>query len=287
MFTPLLRANVGGATRVVTAAYDPHGVGCRQSKSMRTIATTTARTVSLSSLSSTRGEPMAVSSSEYPPFPPAVYPVSQKTGTTTDRVTRGSWRGKYGKDGYILFGYDNGSDVKSLPSYVASVSIFKGDTVFVGKDAHNSSYLEAPPSSSSSSSFSDGGAAALETTAKAKPVEVVGSEGGRALGFVTAGGDGSQGTVLDVNVTASSSFYTLALYTVGDVKPPSRATWAASRQAIRVMDLETLNVITPDPLLDVMDGGLYWTMRYNRSVRLRVMPIDSDAGFSAVFFDTE
>ena len=26
--------------------------------------------------------------------------------------------------------------------------------------------------------------------------------------------------------------------------------------------------------------------RYDRGVRLRVMPIDSDAGFSAVFFDT-
>ena len=136
--------------------------------------------------------------------------VSQKTGTTMDRATRGSWRGKYGNDAFCFM--------------------------------------------------------------ITKPVEVVGSEGGRALGFVTAGGDGSQGTVLDVNVSSSSSFYTLALYTVGDIKPPSRA---------------TLNVITPDPLLDVMDSGLYWTMRYNRSVRLRVMPIDSDAGFSAVFFDTE
>ena len=164
VFTPLLQTNVGGATRIVTAAYDLHGVGCRQFKSMRTTTTTTtaARAASLSSLSSTRGEPMAVSSSEYPPFPPAVYPVSQKTGTTMDRATRGSWRGKYGNDAFCFM--------------------------------------------------------------ITKPVEVVGSEGGRALGFVTAGGDGSQGTVLDVNVSSSSSFYTLALYTVGDIKPPSRAT---------------------------------------------------------------
>jgi hypothetical protein len=51
------------------------------------------------------------------------------------------------------------------------------------------------------------------------------------------------------------------------------------------MDLDTLDVITPDPLLQDMAGGMYWVMRYDRGVRLRVMPIAADAGFSAVFFD--
>eukprot|EP01046_Picozoa_sp_COSAG06_P091407 COSAG06_NODE_37692_length_432_cov_0.771772_1_plen_87_part_00 len=31
--------------------------------------------------------------------------------------------------------------------------------------------------------------------------------------------------------------------------------------------------------------GLFWTLTYDRGVRLRVMPIDGDSGFCAVFFD--
>ena len=106
----------------------------------------------------------------------------------------------------------------------------------------------------------------------------------RALGFVTAGADGSQGTLLDVNVTAGIS-YQLALYFVANIRPLGARTWSASKQAIKVMDLESLNVIAPDPLIRDFNGGAYYVLTYDRSVRLRVMPIDSDAGFSAVFFD--
>jgi hypothetical protein len=51
------------------------------------------------------------------------------------------------------------------------------------------------------------------------------------------------------------------------------------------MDLETLNPIAPEPQLKEFPGGLYWSLTYDRGVRLRVMPIDGDSGFSAVFFD--
>ena len=51
------------------------------------------------------------------------------------------------------------------------------------------------------------------------------------------------------------------------------------------MDLAPLNPIAPEPLLQAFPGGLYWTLTYDRGVRLRVMPIDGDSGFSAVFFD--
>jgi hypothetical protein len=51
------------------------------------------------------------------------------------------------------------------------------------------------------------------------------------------------------------------------------------------MDLDSLNVISPDPKLDDMEQGVYWVMRYDRGVRLRVMPLSNDAGFSAVFID--
>eukprot|EP00041_Stephanoeca_diplocostata_P027504 m.757266 g.757266 ORF g.757266 m.757266 type:complete len:126 (-) comp23187_c0_seq19:425-802(-) len=80
--------------------------------------------------------------------------------------------------------------------------------------------------------------------------------------------------------------FKLSLYMVSNVKPESRSTWSASQQAIRVMDLDTFNPIAPDvPLLQNCDRGCYWTLQYNSSVRLRVMPINNDAGFSALFFD--
>ena len=40
-----------------------------------------------------------------------------------------------------------------------------------------------------------------------------------------------------------------------------------------------------EPLLEAFPGGVYWTLRYDRGVRLRVMPIDGDSGFSAIFMD--
>ena len=94
----------------------------------------------------------------------------------------------------------------------------------------------------------------------------------------------SAGTVLDVNITREGR-YQLALYAVANVRPDGSQTWSASRQAIRVMDLDTMNVISPDPMLSSFDGGVYYVLKYKNGVRLRVMPVDSDAGFSAVFFD--
>ena len=58
-----------------------------------------------------------------------------------------------------------------------------------------------------------------------------------------------------------------------------------SKQAIRVMDLATLDPIAPDPLITDAGAGVYWSLTYDRGVRLRVMPIDSDAGWSGLFFD--
>ena len=185
-----------------------------------------------------------------------MYPTHGKV----DLKTQGSWIGRYGKAGYILFGFDQGKTLAELPEFVTSWSIFKNgssQTAWVGTDPKNASYLQDPR----------GG-------------------GGRQLGFVSSGADGSQGTVLDIDIAANVS-YQLALYSVANVKPEGRRTWSASRQAIRVLDLETMDVIAPTPLIQDFDGGAYFVLRYNRGVRLRVMPVDSDAGFSAVFFDKQ
>ena len=127
-------------------------------------------------------------------------------------------------------------------------------------------------------------------------------KGERSLGWTSNtgnyfGADGSQGTVLNVNTTAGTR-YRLSLYLVSGIQPNASTAAAcptvgmvsspcsATKEAIRVMDLETLNPIAPEPLLeDAAGGGVYWTLTYDRGVRLRVMPIDGDSGFCAVFFD--
>ena len=126
----------------------------------------------------------------------------------------------------------------------------------------------------------------------------------RALGWASISGDyfgadGSQGTVINVNVTQGTR-YRLTLYMVSGVNTsdthPGTPTHcpstgmvdspcSATKQAVRVMDLETLNPVAPEPLLADAPNGLYWTLTYDRGVRLRIMPIDGDSGCSAVFFD--
>ena len=77
-----------------------------------------------------------------PPFAPAHYPA---TSTVVAGKSGGDWKGAFGADGYVLFGFDNGTDVVVLPEYV--VSIGRGErskSSFVGRDAGNASFLENP-----------------------------------------------------------------------------------------------------------------------------------------------
>eukprot|EP00935_MAST-01C_sp_MAST-1C-sp1_P000556 g556.t1 len=142
--------------------------------------------------------------------------------------------------------------------------------------------------------------------------------------------DGCQGNVWDINVSDSVDFnFTISVYAVdtlshtiqsglpAGIRPPNSAGTGASmnvgaQQAIRAMDLESLNVIAPlrdstfgyvrqgpgkeDTAAAVAgagagvgdwSGGVYWRLRYDRSIRLRIMPIYGGAQFSAIFFDRE
>jgi hypothetical protein len=187
-----------------------------------------------------------------PPFAPATYPASW----TLDNATRGQWRGAYGGAGYELLGFNaDSSSVTKLPSWVSAVSLWRGNRAhFVGRDARNASFLVDPRG------------------------------GDAALGFVSDGADGSQGTVVDI-VTTPGVKYRISLYMVSDVRPVGARTSSFTKQAIRTMDLATLDPIAPGALIPAARGGVYWTLAYDRSVRIRMMPIDSDAGCSAIFFD--
>ena len=116
-----------------------------------------------------------------PPFPPAVYPASW----TMESETGSDWTAKYGKEGYVLPGFDAGDpeggavDLTKLPPWVGGVTMFKSRNPanFVGSDAANTSYLTDPRDKSR-----------------------------KALGFITNGQDGSQGTVVDINVTTPGPY---------------------------------------------------------------------------------
>ncbi len=210
-----------------------------------------------------------------PPYASPVYPASWTTSPPAG-AGGGDWVGRFGKVGYLLFAYDpsTGADVRQLPAWVTLGPRMAG-CKHVGSNATNTTYLEAPPGYRKSGGSNAAGAGA--------------GAAGRALGFCTEGGDGSQGTVLDVNITAApagTSEVLLTLYMVGAVRPMGAQTWSFSSQAIRVMDLATLDPVAMDPLIQDAGGdGVYWTLRCTASVRLRVMPIDSDSGYSALFVD--
>jgi hypothetical protein len=56
------------------------------------------------------------------PLPPLSSYPARLIGT--DKLTSGAWRGRYGRDGYVLFSYSAaGADVTALPPYVARVAM--------------------------------------------------------------------------------------------------------------------------------------------------------------------
>ena len=197
----------------------------------------------------------------YPPFGPAVW----KATATFDRITRGSWIGTYGNAGYVLFGFNNGSDVVKLPKWCVNVTANKHGfpsvqplrRTFHGSSAHNASFLQAPPRGEM-----------------------------RALGSVGDDcSDGCQGSVIDVNVTGRvGKPFTVGVYMVA-VAPQKDGPGHASQQAIRAMDLQSLSPIAKLPLVSEFEGGVYWRLVYDRGVRLRLMPVFGGATVSAVIFD--
>lgn len=194
-----------------------------------------------------------------PPFPMPDYPAQ----ISTDSVSGGNGLARYGRDGFVLLGYDQGKDRVSLPTYVRNVTLQQhgwgigwkdAKRIFVGESSSNPSYLPSP-----------------DVTNKT-----------RALGMV--GHDGSFGSQVDnsivVEATLShswSDYYFMSLYCVGNT--------THAKQAFRPMDLDTLNVIGQTTTVTDQRNGVWWTLRYNRSVRIRVINMQG-LHISAVTFTT-
>jgi len=199
----------------------------------------------------------------FPPFSKPHYP-----GTVSiDRKSHGNGLYKHGKDGFVLFGFDNGTDRSQLPGFIESVSVRQHGYVgwiipprrFVGTSPTAPAYLPSP------NTF---------TNLPVRP---------RALGLIghdyTAGSNLDASLVIDVKHSETAGLdgrnISLSLYCV--------ANSSNRKQAIRVMDLGTLNVIAKTSLVTNHTNGVWWSVSYNGSVRLRIMNIDG-IGISAVGF---
>eukprot|EP01043_Picozoa_sp_COSAG02_P046691 COSAG02_NODE_4393_length_5412_cov_10.835057_1_plen_896_part_00 len=210
----------------------------------------------------------------YMPFPQPQY--KARSSPMLDKDTQGTWIGKYGSKGYVLFGFDVAADNETamgidrvkMPPSVSSVTLtqhgFRGTLsmprIRVGPSQTNASFLQDPANPS----------------------------GARSLGYPAAIGMG-QGILLKINSSAGIPL-NVSVYAVGTNE---------SAQAIRPMDLRSFKLIAPEPHFADFQMGAWWTLTYtpplqqqtgaysgdhNNGVCLRVMGIYGMT-ISAVAFD--
>jgi hypothetical protein len=174
------------------------------------------------------------------PFPEPWY---QASIIGVDSVTRGDGLTIHGKDGYVLVGYNAGNDVVNLPDYIRNVTIWKhgfpgwikAGREFIGVSSDDKTYLPMTDSSV------------------------------RKLGMV--GYDDSRGgqinnLFLHVEAKQPGRPFSLSVYFV--------AKSADSKHSIRIMDLKSLNVIAPAAFIQNYTHGVWWTVKYHGSIRLRM-----------------
>jgi alpha-L-rhamnosidase len=175
---------------------------------------------------------------------PLVYPV--RAGAQ-DSKTQGNWGGTYGRDGYVLFAYEDGGDPKeSLPSYVESVT------------CQDNRYVQWPGDS--------GDPRAL--------APVSSNQGRRIASGVFAGIT----FVVDIRL-AHPYPYRLAVYVV-DFDRKER--W----ESVDLYTFPSLVLSAPVQGISDFEGGKYLVFDCQDSVRLRFNTIRGpDAVVSGVFFD--
>ncbi|KAL3920723.1 MAG: hypothetical protein SGILL_003117, partial [Bacillariaceae sp.] len=184
-------------------------------------------------------------------FPQPIYPA--QTGRL-DRTSQGDGLWQYGKDGYVLFGCGgSASDIHHLPTYIANVTVIRHGfpgyvdvkRELVGYSDHDRTYLPL----------------------SGRRGRVIGKRGLGRIGYNDAGGGDINCIVIDVELAEEhiGMSYSLSVYSVAESSENSHA--------IRVMDGSTLNVVAPTPLIKEYTKGVWWTMHYNKSIRLKVMDV--------------
>ncbi|KAG7358401.1 hypothetical protein IV203_014989 [Nitzschia inconspicua] len=181
-------------------------------------------------------------------FPAPKYPAT----IDLDRSSQGNGLITYGKDGYMLFGCgEGGGDIEQLPKYVANLTAIRHGfpgyinvrREFVGYSDTNPVYL--PLSRHHARSLGQRGLGRINLEDK---------------------GAGDLNCIL-LDVTISDDLkpvqFMLSVYFAAESK--------FNRHAIRIMDGDTFNLIAPTPLIDDYVDGVWLTVRYNKSIRLKFL----------------
>lgn len=167
-----------------------------------------------------------------------------------DSFTSGNWKNKYGKEGYMLFGYPKEVFAKKLPAYVDAVTLKKNGVIVWDSVSSDTRVLATP---------------AIATKA--------------AAAIITKDPDATYQTMTVDIALKESHPYHLSMYFL-DWDKQNR------RSAIEIFDLETLNIIAPVELIQNYEQGKYIRLAFNRSVRIRINHVrGKNAAVSGLFFD--
>jgi len=167
-----------------------------------------------------------------------------------DSVTSGNWKGRYGQDGYELFGYANNADAKKLPAYIDSVILQKNGTVIWDSLSNDGRVLQAP-------------------TGNAK----------LAAAIITRDPEATNQTMTVDVFCNDSQPHNISLYFL-DFDNKNR------RSAIEIFDLKTLNIIAPVQMVKHYENGKYISFSFDKSIRIRVNQVrGANAAVSGIFFD--
>ena len=172
------------------------------------------------------------------------------TSIKQDSITSGNWNSKYGKQGYVLFGYSKEVVSKQLPAYVDSLTLHKNGIVVWNSLSSDTRVLAA-----------------------------FGMAKKSAAAIITKDPDATYQTMtMDIALRENHSYY-LSMYFLDWDKQDRRS-------AIEIFDLETLNIIAPVEMVRNYEQGKYVSFTFNKSVRIRINHVrGKNAAVSGVFFD--
>jgi alpha-L-rhamnosidase len=167
-----------------------------------------------------------------------------------DSLTGGRWKGKYGKDGYMLLGCCSENDSKKLPEYICGITSRLNGVVVWDSLSTDSRVLENGRSNKKV-------AAAIVTR---DPLATL------------------QTMTIDI-ANCGDEPYELSLYFLDWDKN-------GRRSAIEIFELETLNIIAPMQMIRQYEKGKYLSFTVNKSIRIRINQVRGEnAAVSGLFFD--
>lgn len=193
----------------------------------------------------------------------------------SDWATAGSWKGKFGGDGFAFFAYtgalNSSGDLVSLPPYVESITVVGASAGFLGERV---SWVNA------STSTTDPRALQHPTDPHTRALGGVSSLGGPTF-------------PIDITLTpaarASNTRFRLSVYCVDFGPTPwgsGSSGEARSQELASFTGYPDLNPLTPRQYLADFQGGVWMSYEVSGSLRFRVSTIRGDMGvLSAIAFD--